>query len=247
MASYDYRCGKERVEAILNNELNVIEKEKVPKDDQFTFDNSYKCWITAVFVDIRDSSKLFSNGDEVKVSKIIRSFTSEIIEILRKDENLREIGIRGDCVYAIYSTAARSDIYEVMQKVYYVNTYLKMLNTLLEKKNYPTIDAGIGVSSAKELIVKAGRKDVGINSKVWIGEAVTKASNLSSLGNKNNIRPIVLSNCTHHNIIDETVKLNGDKSRKWFKINVDNDYGTYYDADIIQKEFNDWITTGMKD
>lgn len=56
------------------------------------------------FVDIRESSKLFTDKDKEKVAKIIRSFTSEIIEILREDDNLREIGIRGDCVYAIYTT-----------------------------------------------------------------------------------------------------------------------------------------------
>lgn len=30
MAIYDYRKGKERVEAILDNELKVIEQEKLP-------------------------------------------------------------------------------------------------------------------------------------------------------------------------------------------------------------------------
>lgn len=33
-----------------------------------------------------------------------KKFYLEVIEILRVDENLREIGIRGDCVYAIYTT-----------------------------------------------------------------------------------------------------------------------------------------------
>ena len=40
------------------------------------------------------------------------------------------------------------------------------------------------MSTAQELVIKAGRKDVGINSKVGLGKAVTRASNFSSLGNK---------------------------------------------------------------
>ena len=66
-----------------------------------------------------------------------------------------------------------------------IPNFMKMLNKLLCDKNYPTISVGIGMSTAEELVVKAGRKDVGINSKVWIGKAVTTASNLSSLGRPN--------------------------------------------------------------
>ena len=111
MASYDYKNGKSRIEEILNNKMEIIEKEKVPKDDNFTFDNGYYSWVSAIFVDIRESSKLFTDKDKEKVAKIIRSFTSEIIEILREDDNLREIGIRGDCVYVIYTTPKKKMIF----------------------------------------------------------------------------------------------------------------------------------------
>lgn len=39
----------------------------------------------------------------------MKSFTSELIEILRKNDNLRDIGIRGDCIYAIYTTPKETD------------------------------------------------------------------------------------------------------------------------------------------
>lgn len=134
MAYYDYKAGKKRVKEILDNKLEVIEQNRVPKDNEFTFNNGYYSWVTALFVDIRDSSTLFADGDKEKVSKIIRSFTSEIIEILRDDDNLREIGIRGDCVYAIYTTPYRKDIYEIVNKSSWVNTYMRMLNELLKEK-----------------------------------------------------------------------------------------------------------------
>ncbi len=246
--TYDYKQGKKRVEEILDNDLDIIEQDKVPKENEFTFSNGYLSWITAVFVDIRDSSSLCADEDKEKVAKIIKSFTSEIIEILRKDDNLREIGIRGDCVYAIYTTPKQEDEYEIANKTFFVNTYLKMLNMMLKERDLPTIKAGIGMSTAKELVVKAGRKDVGINSQIWIGKAVSVASNLASLGNKNGIAPCVYSELSYNNFIKEMEKNNSDRKPKdWFKYYKDEDVGDYYSANIVKIAFNDWIESGMID
>lgn len=102
MSVYDYKQGKNRVESIFDNYMEIEEKDRLPSDENFTFENGYLSWVTAIFVDIRDSTSLFANNDE-PTAKVVRAFTSEIIEILRNDENIREIGIRGDCVYAIYT------------------------------------------------------------------------------------------------------------------------------------------------
>ena len=83
-------------------------------------------------------------------------------------------------MYAIYTTPSKDDIYELAYKTFCVNTYMKMLNKLLFNRSLPEINVGIGMSTAQELVVKAGRKDVGINSKVWIGKAVARASNFSA-------------------------------------------------------------------
>ena len=247
MADYDYKAGKKRIKEILNNKLQVIENDKIPNNDNFTFSNAYYGWVTAIFVDIRNSTDLFSKDDKEIVSKMIRSFTSEVIEILRKDDLLREIGIRGDCVYAIYTTPNKSNILEIMDKSFYINTFMNMLNKLLVAKGFSTISVGIGISTDQELVVKAGRKDVGINNNVWIGDAVTKASNLSSLGNKNGYMSIVLSSLTHSNIIDLFVERNGIKSKSLFRQKYDSKIGTFYDADIIKLDFYDWINNGMKE
>jgi class 3 adenylate cyclase len=122
---------------------------------------------------------------------------------------------------------------------------MKMLNKLLSDKNYPTISVGIGMSTAEELVVKAGREDVGINSKVWIGKAVTTASNLSSLGSKNGLKQIVFSSCSYNNFIDELVSRSGEKAKEWFTQRYSSSYGTYYDANIVKTDFDDWIDEGM--
>ncbi len=248
MATYDYKIGKERIEEILDNELKVVEQNEVPKDSLFTFSNGYYSWVSAIFVDIRDSSVLFADEDKEKVSKIIRAFTSEIIEILRNDDNLREIGIRGDCVYGIYTTPQKSDVLELADKTFYINTYMKMLNKLLKERSLPEIKVGIGMSTAQELVIKAGRKDVGINSKVWIGKAVTRASNFSSIGNKEGHSVLVYSNCSYSNFIDKLAERNSNKDVKsWFTYHPDNGDGAYYTANIIKTGFDDWISNGIKE
>lgn len=244
--TYDYKSGKERIDEILKNKLDVIEREDkdIPCGNNFTFDNGYYGWVTAIFVDIRDSTTLFSNGDKQKVSKIIRSFTSEIIEILNNSDKLREIGIRGDCVYAIYTTPNKNDDCDIVNNATFINTFMKMLNISLKENNFPTIKVGIGMATAKELVVKAGRKGANINNNVWIGDAVTKAAKLSSLGNKK-CDTIVLSSSIYDQIA-ETIEEKYHIKKDWLKKIDENEYGTYYHCSILDSEFNRWIEGGMK-
>lgn len=245
--AYDYKAGKKRINDILDNDLEVIEKNKLPNDENFTFDNACYSWVSAVFVDIRNSTKLFNNEDKKVVSKIIRAFTSEVIEILRDDNNLREIGIRGDCVYAIYTTPTKTSILDLFEKAVTINTLIAMLNSMYQEKGYNKIAVGIGMSTAQELVVKAGRKGVDINNKVWIGSAVTKAAKFSSLANKGDINPIVISNCTYSNIIELEKETQGDDCVSWFNSHYDIDLGTYYDCSVVKTLFSEWITKGMID
>lgn len=245
--SYDYKERKKKVEEILDNTDKVQEVKKFPRDEDFTYENGYKAWAGAIFVDLRDSTNLFTNRDDVDISKVIRGFTSEIIEILRKDADaneLKEIGIRGDCVYAVYSVQYQSDIYDIANRSFYVNTYLKMLNKLLDDRGLPNIRAGIGLATTKTLAVKAGRKSSGISNLVWIGESVAKAAKLSDLGNKDGHSPIVMSNIFFTNYIEQE---KNENAKSWFTEKTTNDLGTYYHGNLIKAEFNNWISNGMKD
>ena len=135
MSEYKYMEGKNRVESILDNYMEIEEKEKLPSDDNFTFENGYRTWLTSIFIDIRDSSKLFTSKNQEETAKIIRAFISELIEILRDDDKfMLEIGIRGDCVYAVYNTPKKSNVLECANKTFYANTFINMFNKMLEKK-----------------------------------------------------------------------------------------------------------------
>lgn len=247
ISGYNYKERKKKVEEILDNTNKINEVDKFPRDEDFTYENGYKAWTGAIFVDLRDSTKLFTENEEVDIAKVVRGFTSEVIEILRKDtekNELKEIGIRGDCVYAIYSSPLQKDLYDIATRAFYINTYMKMLNKLLEERSLPNIKAGIGLAADKTLAVKSGRKSSGINNLVWIGEAVTKAANLSDVGSKNGICSIVMSSLFYTNYIDVETD---PKAETWWTRKICSKNGTYYHGNVIFTEFNDWIDSGMKD
>ncbi|STO53310.1 adenylate/guanylate cyclase domain-containing protein [Exiguobacterium aurantiacum] len=244
---YDYKDRKKKVEEILDNTDAVNEVQKFPKDEDFTYTNGYKAWASAIFVDLRDSTTLFTGKDDVEISKLIRGFTSEIIEILKKDtdkEDLKEIGIRGDCVYAVYSTPLQSDIHDIANRAFHINTYIKMLNKLLFDRKLPSIKAGIGLATSKTLAVKAGRKHSGINNLVWIGKSVATAAKLSDLGNKDGINPIVMSSTFYSNYIKKQNEEDPTIEKWWIKVS-DSTCGTFWHANIVKTKFNSWIEEGM--
>ena len=88
---YNYKKSKECVEEILKSPTKIVKKESIPSTDEtFTYENGIKTWVGALFVDIVNSSKLFQDANE-DTARIIRSFCSEIISILKDDSNYREL------------------------------------------------------------------------------------------------------------------------------------------------------------
>lgn len=246
MAYYSFEEGKNRINDILKNNAEV-EKKEVPKDDsKFTYDNGIKSWIGAIFVDIVKSSEIIENEEEKKVSKILRSFSSELITIMNSSANVREIGIRGDCVYGIYNTPYQGDINELVDIAAYINTAMKMLNKLFIKHGLKEIKVGIGVSVGEDLIVKAGRKGTGINDKIWIGTAVVNASNLSNIAGRNGKAKMAFSKIAYDNFIDIMVKNDTKNSEQTIKgwFNYDP-YQRAYFADIVYTDSDEWIENNV--
>lgn len=238
---YDYKKGKEDVEKILENNTEILEKDIPKNDDNFTYGNGIKSWVGSVFVDIIESTELIKNNDELEVSKILRSFSSEIITIMNSSDNVREIGIRGDCVYGVFFCPTKQSTYELANIAFHINTLVKMLNKLFRKKDYHQISVGIGVSigNHKDLIIKAGKKGTGINDKIWIGDAVVNACNIANEAGRNMNGTIGFSSNTYDNFIDILEKNNSGKNvRSWFSYNA---YTKTYYANIVKSEFDKWI------
>lgn len=242
---YDYKEGKKKIEEILNNNTE-IQKKEVPKDDSnFTYDNGIKSWIGSIFVDIVGSKKLIEGEKDIVVAKVLRSFTSEIISIMNSSDNARQIGVRGDCVYGVFSTPYQSDIYELLTISTYINCLIKMLNKLLTKKGLPNIKVGIGIGVGEDLIIKAGKKGTGINDRIWIGKAVIDACVLADKAGRNGNDVIGVSSLTYDNFIEKLTENNSD-APTWFTQKYDYDLNKYsYYGNIINTEFNDWIKENL--
>ena len=242
---YDYKKGKEDVEKILKNDTEILEKDIPSNDDNFTYGNGIKSWVGSIFVDIVGSTELIKNNDELEVSKILRSFSSEIITIMNSSVNVREIGIRGDCVYGVFFCPTKQSTYELANIAFHINTLVKMLNKLFIQNGYHQIEVGIGVSIGdhKDLIIKAGKKGTGINDKIWIGDAVVNACNIANLAGRNSKERIGFSSNTYANFIDILQKNNpGENVKNWFNYDI-NDKAYY--ADIVKTEFNNWINDNI--
>lgn len=242
MANFDYEESRKRIEDILNSKTDIKEVDSISNDeDGFTYENGVRTWVGAMFIDIRNSTDYFKENDAEKVARIMRAFTSELIGILKQNEKYVQIGIRGDCVYAIYSTPKQNDLNDILSDACFINTFQEMFQKILEKKGWQTFEIGIGLGASKDLVIKAGRKGTGINDNIWIGDAVIDASKLSNEGNTRGIDPIVLDSCFYENIKD----LNANKSYKYSDCAKKvwssklNEY--VYCCNMITIDFDNWV------
>lgn len=240
---YDYEKGVKAIKEILDNNAEIEEKE-VPKDESdFTYGNGIKSWIGSIFIDIIGSTELIKNNSEIKVAKILRSFTSEAISILNYTDNVRQIGVRGDCVYGIYSTPKQKDIYELFDLTCYLNDLVKMLNKLFKSYGYPSVSVGIGLAVGKDLVIKAGKKGTGINDRIWIGDAVVDACNLANKAGRNGKKVIGINELAYNNFIKILEEKNSNKNvRDWFTW---NQYDNCYYCNVIITSFDDWIEQNL--
>lgn len=240
--SYDYLEAKKEILDILDSKIEIEETDTILSDDSFTFDNGIRTWVGAVFVDIVKSSSFFTNSQLSKnmIARIIRSLVEQIVTIMNDNENHYEIGIRGDCVYGIFQANTKDKIVDMFRTSYCINTFLKMFNGILSKKGLPKIYAGIGIGASQDVVIKAGKKRI-THDKIWVGDAVINASNLSKIANRGYYDPICMDYLTYYNIIDSLREENPNYDKWIRKTNSPKFKEYFYQCNIIQIDFNNWI------
>jgi len=249
--SYDFRESKKRVIDELTTKTKIGPVVN-PTDNKLTYENGARSWISAIFVDIRKSTEYFKNTSDDIIARTLRAFSSELIKIMKDGAKYLQIGLRGDCVYAVYPTPNKSDIVEVFRVAYRINAFMKMLRVLLEQKNMPTIEAGIGLGVGNDLVIKAGDNGSGINDIIWIGDAVVDASNNSDRAKKEVTSEIVMSNLFYTNII-EILSEENPEYKEWISNKKSGSYYgysqtlPYYHCSIVQSNFSDWIDKGFSE
>lgn len=183
---YNHVDSFARLDEILSPGNNSFEElDSLPSRERLTFTNGFYGYCAALFVDVRDSSRLPDTYQRRVLARIYRAFISETVAVLNGEGSVREVNIVGDCVWAVYNTPQKSDIDDVFSVAARVNILENVLAFKMEKAGLSTpIRFGIGLSYGRALMIKAGHKGSAINDVVYMGDVVNQAAHLANLGGK---------------------------------------------------------------
>lgn len=239
--TYTYKVddSASRMDDILNANDNdyVDNKNDIPSRDKLTFKNGYYVDVTALFIDIVDSSKLTDGHKRPTLAKMYRSFLSECVAILNSYEICKEININGDCVWGVFETPNKADVDKITNVAAQLHSMIKILNYKLKKKKYDEISVGIGIDDGTALMVKEGYSGSGLNDVIWMGDVVNSACYMANKAGRNYRKTILVSSKVYENILEETQKL-------LHSCTIDGI--TYYEGDFIWSPMEDWYKENCK-
>jgi class 3 adenylate cyclase len=239
-SAYNYVSSAKRIDEILDQPSGQFEETKsLPDRDRLTFTNGFYGLCSAIFVDIRDSSGLTDKHTRPTLAKIYRAFISEMVAVLNGADQVREVNIVGDCVWAVYNTPNKTDIDNVFSRAAHANTLKELLNKKLEKKGFSALNFGIGIDYGRALMIKAGHSGSGINDVVYMGDVVNSAAHLAHKAGRGWNSPIwtgavFAGNLNEHNSGLLTSSYDYELSR------------TVHVGNVVNVAMNDWISENVK-
>lgn len=227
--SYFFHDSLQRINDILNNSDSSFPKlDRIPSRDRLTFTNGFYVNCTALFVDLRGSSSLFSKHRKPTVAKIYRTYLSETVAIINSNPNSVEVYIEGDGVVGIFDTPTNKQSDTVLSTAASINSLIKILNCKYKTRNYAHIRAGIGIDYGESLMIKSGLKGVSMNEITWVGDVLNSASKLCNQANRLFVEPILLGENYY-------TRIKNFRPAYWFKESED-----YYGADIVNRQMEEW-------
>ena len=239
--SYTYKVedSAKRMDDILDTDDNDYKDKEnsIPKRSDLTFKDGFYVNVTAVFIDIVDSSKLTDGHKRPTLAKMYRAFLSECVAIMNSWDMCKEININGDCVWGVFETPKKSDIDNVISVAAQLSSMVDILNYKLEKKGYEKISVGIGVDDGRALMVKAGYSGSGINDVVWMGDVVNTACHLANKAGRNGREKVVITEQIYDNM--------NEGHKKLFSSYTDGN-NTRYECDLIRKSMEGWYKENCK-
>ena len=236
--SYDINKSSERLDAILNSgDENFCERKALPSRDTLTYTNGYYVNVSALFIDIVDSSDLPNKHKRPVLAKIYRCFLSEITAVFNSVDICKEISINGDCVWGVFETPCKSDIDKVFSVAAKLNSLVEILNYKLRKKGYEEILVGIGIDYGRALMIKAGYSGSGLNDVIWMGDVVNSACHLANEAGRSSYQPILISSVIYNNL---------NKDNKSLVKSTKIDGNEYYHGNIINSNMQKWYRENCK-
>lgn len=232
--AYDVAGSDARIKEIIDSSEIFDEVRTIPSRDKLTYSNGFYVDCTAVFIDIRESSKLPESHTRPVLGKIYRAYLSECVALMNSNPNCREVVINGDCVSGIMDTATIFDINQAFVTAFSLNSLVNIINWRLEQKRYTPICCGIGIAYGRALMMKAGYNGSGLNDVIWMGDVVNESSNLCHQGNKWPRKAIQVSTVIFNNL---------NQQNKDLLSPIYGSFGvTQYEGDIINTAMENWLT-----
>lgn len=240
-SSYTYKVedSASRMDDILDVDDNDYQdnENSIPARNKLTYKNGYYVNVTALFIDIVDSSKLTDGHKRPTLAKMYRAFLSECVAIMNSWEMCKEININGDCVWGIFETPKKSDVDNIISVAAQLNSMIEILNYKLKKRKYDTLLVGIGIDYGRALMVKAGYSGSGINDVIWMGDVVNSACHLCNKAGRDHRKVIVISDVVYNNL--------NEYNQGLFSSYSDGSV-IRYEGNIIMKDMKDWYNGNCK-
>lgn len=231
--SYDFEKSRKRIDEILDaKDTSYEEVEKIPSRDKLTFSNGfYVTKTSALFIDIRGSSKMATDYTRPVLAKIYRSYISECVAVINGNNDCAEVNIHGDCVWGVFDSQYKSQIDSIFSTAAKLSSVIDTLNCKYKKKNINPISVGIGMDFGRVLMIKAGYDGSGLNDVVWMGEVVNDARKLCAHGNRTYYdNEIMVSSDFYNNLNDENKKL-----LTW------NNNRSCYHGNVVNTLMDNWL------
>src|SRR3989338_1567846 len=144
--TYNVEGSDIRIKEILDSSEIFEEVNTIPARNSLTYSNCFYVNCTAVFIDIRGSSKLTETPNRPVNGKLYRSYISECVAIMNADTNCREVFISGDCVSGIFDSTYKAQIVSAFETAGKLSTLIELINWRLSNKGYKPIVCGIGIA-----------------------------------------------------------------------------------------------------
>lgn len=202
-SAYDMANSEARIKEILESTESFDEVDTIPARNSLTYRNGFYVNCTAVFIDIRGSSKLTDTHTRPVIGKIYRAYISECVAVMNANANCKEVFITGDCVSGIFDSPYKNQIVSAFETAAQLSSLIELLNWHLTNKGYQPIICGIGVAYGRALMIQAGAKGSGVSDVVWIGDVVNEAAHLCHEGNRGHNKSVQISTSVFNNLTDK--------------------------------------------
>lgn len=166
---------KEMVNGFLTSTYDITDANVVPDKDSLTFGATAKTMnATSLFIDMRGSRQVLSNGTALQSCRVHKSFLHIASKCIRnRDGDLRSFN--GDSVMAFFKgdDADKKAVKAAMNMKYLIS---EIMNPLLEENNLTKINYGIGIGRGDIHVIKSGvAGDAMHQDLIWIGWPVYHA------------------------------------------------------------------------